>query len=107
MEGKIELGRARKIASAIVEKLRPYCSRIEVAGSIRRRKEWCNDIDLVLVPKNLWELHHAIMGLATVKMSGSKIMRVEAGDIQIDIYFADEQTWATLLLIRPAPRRIM
>jgi len=100
MKDKIELGRAEKTASAIVKRLAPYCSRIEVAGSIRRRKEWVNDIDLVLIPRDLWNLHHEIAALGSVRMSGNKIMRIDAGDIQVDIYFATEQSWATLLLIR-------
>ena len=98
--GKIALERAEKVASAVVKQISPHCQRIEVAGSIRRRKEWVNDIDLVLVPSDLWNLHHVIMGLGSVKMSGSKIMRVMVGDIQVDIYVAAPETWATLLLIR-------
>ncbi|MBA7506573.1 hypothetical protein ES706_05265 [subsurface metagenome] len=103
----IALERARKIAEGIVELLKPYCKRIEggrfyieVAGSIRRQKPWVNDIDLVLVPKDLWNLHAELAKLGQMKMSGSKIMRVMYGSIQVDVYIADESTWATLLLIR-------
>lgn len=97
---KIALERAEKIAEAVVKRLSPYCSRIEIAGSIRRRKPWVNDVDLVLVPSDLWNLHHEIRGLGQVRMSGNKIMRVMVGDVQVDIYIASEETWATLLLIR-------
>ncbi|MBA7476958.1 hypothetical protein ES707_12354 [subsurface metagenome] len=96
----ISLERAQRIAEEVVKLLSPYCKRIEVAGSVRRRKPWVNDIDLVLIPHDLWNLHHEIRGLGAMKMSGSKIMRVMADDIQIDIYVASEETWATLLLIR-------
>ncbi|MBA7616933.1 hypothetical protein ES703_24236 [subsurface metagenome] len=98
--GKIALERAEKIAEAVVKRLRPYCKRIEVAGSVRRKKPWVNDVDLVLIPSDLWNLHHEIMGLGMVKMSGNKIMRVMVGSTQVDIYVASEETWATLLLIR-------
>jgi DNA polymerase (family 10) len=40
------------------------------------------------------------MKLGQLKMSGQKIMRVMIGNTQVDIYIADETTWATLLLIR-------
>ncbi|MBA7551950.1 hypothetical protein ES705_44501 [subsurface metagenome] len=96
----MELQRAKKIASEVIERLCPYCTKIEVAGSIRRRKPTVHDIDIVLIPSDAWGLHHEIMGLGQVKMSGLKIQRVRVGDIQVDIYFADEKTWATLLLIR-------
>jgi len=101
-EGKIELSRAQRVAEAVVEQLRPYCQRIEIAGSIRRKKHWVNDIDLVLIPKDQWNLHAVLTNLGDGKlmMSGPKIVRVMLGSIQVDIYLADETTWATLLLIR-------
>ncbi len=97
---KIALERAEGIAKAVVKLLKPYCQKIEVAGSIRRRKPWVNDIDLVLVPSDPWNLQHEIRGLGQVRMSGMKIMRVMVGSTQVDIYVASEETWATLLLIR-------
>ncbi len=97
---KIALERAEKVAGEVVKRLSPHCKKIEVAGSIRRRKSWVQDIDLVLIPSDLWGLHREISGLGQVRMSGMKIMRVMVGDIQVDVYIADENTWATLLLIR-------
>lgn len=96
----MELERALKVASEVVKRLSPYCSRIEIAGSIRRKKPWVNDIDLVLIPDDLWNFHAEVKKLGQVKVGGNKIMRVMAGRYQIDIYVADEVTWATLLLIR-------
>ncbi|MBA7687416.1 hypothetical protein ES703_95879 [subsurface metagenome] len=96
----MELERAKKIAEEVVKRLAPYCKKIEVAGSVRRKRPWPKDIDLVLIPHDLWNLHHEIMGLGQMRMSGSKIMRVMVGSTQVDIYIADENTWATLLLIR-------
>lgn len=100
MTGKMALERAEAIARDVVESLSPYCSRIEVAGSIRRRKLWVNDVDIVLIPKDLWNFHNEIVKLGQVRMSGAKILRVEVGNTQVDLYVADEHTWATLLLIR-------
>ncbi len=96
----MELERAQRIAEAVVKRLSPYCSRIEVAGSVRRKKTTVKDIDFVLIPSDLWNLHHEIKGMGQVRMSGNKIMRVMVGSVQVDLYFASEQTWATLLLIR-------
>jgi DNA polymerase/3'-5' exonuclease PolX len=42
---------ARKYAEDCVNWLRPFCERIEMAGSIRRGRAECNDVDLVVVPK--------------------------------------------------------
>jgi len=96
----MQLERAKAIAEEVIKRLSPYCQRIEVAGSVRRKKPTVNDVDFVLIPSDLWNLQHEIMGLGQVRISGMKIMRVMAGGTQVDLYFADEKTWATLLLIR-------
>ncbi|GAI70154.1 unnamed protein product [marine sediment metagenome] len=96
----MKLERARSIADEVIKRLSPYCQRIGVAGSVRRQKPMVNDIDLVLIPNDLWSLHGELMKLGQLKMSGQKIMRVMIGNTQVDIYIADETTWATLLLIR-------
>jgi len=103
----MELERAQKIASEVIKRLAPYCKKkadgnayIEVAGSIRRKAPNPKDIDLVLIPSDLWNLQHEIMGMGQVRMSGMKIMRVMVGIVQVDLYIASPETWATLLLIR-------
>ena len=96
----MELAQAQKIAAEVVKRLSPYCRRIAVAGSIRRKKPMVNDIDIVLIPSDLWLLHAELLKMGQVKMSGAKIIRVMIGIRQVDIYVADEETWATLLLIR-------
>lgn len=96
----MELERAMQLANEIVKRLSPYCKKITVAGSIRRRKPTVNDIDIVLVPSDLWNLTHEILGLGPVRMSGMKIQRVNYNGTQIDIYLASPETWSTLLLIR-------
>ena len=98
--GKMALERAEKIAESVVKRLSPYCKKIEVAGSIRRRKPWVNDIDLVLVPSDPWNLTHGIMGLGPSTAAGDKLKRVKFDDVQVDFYYATPETWATLLLIR-------
>jgi DNA polymerase/3'-5' exonuclease PolX len=50
----MKLDEAKAIAEGLVEGMRPYCARVEIAGSIRRRKAEVKDIEIVAVPK--WEL---------------------------------------------------
>lgn len=40
------------IAQLIVERLAPYCQRIEIAGSLRRQKPTISDIEIVAIPKH-------------------------------------------------------
>jgi hypothetical protein len=43
---------AERIAAAIVADLAPSCARIQVAGSVRRRKEVVGDIEVVVIPRD-------------------------------------------------------
>jgi DNA polymerase/3'-5' exonuclease PolX len=45
------LPEAERVAAAIVADLAPFCARIQVAGSVRRRKEVVGDIELVAIPR--------------------------------------------------------
>jgi len=99
----MELKEAQGIAVKVVELLHPHCGRLTVAGSIRRRRPEVNDIDIVLVPSDRAMLDYVLMSLSKdgkMKMSGKKIARVAMEKIDLDVYYATEETWATLLLIR-------
>jgi len=116
---------AHHVATAIVEHLRPVCQRIEIAGSLRRRRDLVHDIDLVLISRTervqapqrglfaetdtveqrafdrvLTDLQDA--GRIGDLALSDKIIRFTAtkSGIPIDLYLAKEATWATILLIR-------
>jgi len=102
----MELDRAERIADMIKAKLAPCCERIEVAGSIRRRRPFVHDIDIVLIPSNQGQLAVKLQELGKLKMGGQKLIRVEMpSGIMLDVYIATPQTWATLLLIRTGSAR--
>jgi DNA polymerase/3'-5' exonuclease PolX len=48
---RLPLGLALAIAESIRDQLAPYCERIEIAGSIRRRAESIGDVELLVIPK--------------------------------------------------------
>ena len=47
----MKLEYARRIATEVTRKLRQYCDRLEIAGSIRREKKEVKDIEVVCIPK--------------------------------------------------------
>lgn len=51
MKTNVTLDTAEMIAKSTVSLLYPYCERIEIAGSVRRRKPTVGDIELVAIPK--------------------------------------------------------
>ena len=99
----MRLEQAIEIANEVVARLKPYCRRIEVVGSIRRRKASIGDIDIVLIPSDAWNLEGEVLALARPfkpKVSGEKLKRFDYNGAQVDLYYASAETWATLLLIR-------
>src|SRR3972149_196690 len=42
---------ARHLADNIIAELRYFCERVEVAGSVRRRRETVKDIEVLVIPK--------------------------------------------------------
>lgn len=44
---------AFEAASALVEEMRPFCERVEIAGSIRRGCQEVKDVELVVIPRRL------------------------------------------------------
>lgn len=51
MKTKIPLAEAEQLANHLLAYLSPYCTRIEIAGSIRRRKPCVGDVEIVCIPK--------------------------------------------------------
>ncbi len=49
--GPLPLESAERMGAKVVAELGPFCERAELAGSIRRRVAWVNDIDVVVIPK--------------------------------------------------------
>ena len=100
----MELDEARELARQIVKEILPHCQRVEVAGSIRRRKSEINDVDLVLIPESLLK-HRIVAGLqrtmnAEVLKSGDKVAQLIINGVNVDLYFAKKEDFIALLLFR-------
>lgn len=48
---KIPFRDAMAVAHALTETLRPFCHRIQIAGSLRRKKPFVGDIEILFVPR--------------------------------------------------------
>jgi len=78
------------IAERIKRELDPFCDRLEIAGSIRRARDWCNDIDLVCLPKigKMAAIHERMTLRSAVVSDGPQILivRLKTG-LQVDLYW--------------------
>jgi DNA polymerase/3'-5' exonuclease PolX len=110
----MEYTKALTIAEEARETLAPFCERITIAGSIRRRREHCKDIELVAIPKMVatglfsdepvvhpdfcavvdsWQ---RVKGQAT----GRYTQRILPGGMVLDLFMADQDNHGAILLIR-------
>jgi len=99
----MKLEDAEAIAGNVVEDLKGHCLKIEIVGSIRRKKPEVKDIDLVVIPAIGPGILDAVKRLPIQGMAvkGEKIVRVTLDSgINLDIYIADALTFETLKLIR-------
>lgn len=111
---RIPLARAEEIARAWVDRLSPFCDRVEVAGSIRRRKLDVGDVEIcALVPQvpsdprfiGLYELIRR-----TPKTRGGfpgrlvqledRSVLVPGGHLYVDLFMCDVHTWGLNFMIR-------
>lgn len=121
----MQLKQAQQIAEALKAELSPFCERIEIGGSIRRKKPDPGDIELVCIPKFIKigspqvtltmghievEHNHLFDYLAVnyegrIIKIGEKYAQIQIGDeadvsIKVDIFTATESTWGYIFLLR-------
>lgn len=110
----MKLLEATQIAMELESKLRPYCDRIEVVGSIRRGRADVKDIDIVAIPNEeklmvggYFGRRHLVGAIASsnVTQNGKSVASFLYGDAPVDIYWATPETWGTLLLIRTGSKQ--
>lgn len=100
---EIPLEVAQLTVDKIVEHLNPLCNRIEVAGSIRRRRPIVHDIDRVIIPSYfMWG--GAIPSVlikqldAKITKNGALIKQFTIDGIQVDLIHATKENWGIRML---------
>jgi DNA polymerase/3'-5' exonuclease PolX len=122
----MKLDFAEDLANKLKERLAPDCVRIEVAGSVRRKKPEPHDIELVVIPRfeerpgNLFEAARVnlveaclyemcIAGVlaydSNVKRNGPKYKRLLHLQTEtiIEIYMAQPENWGLIYALRTGP----
>ena len=128
------LAEAEKVAGELVELLRPSCERIEIAGSIRRRKISEKDIEIVYVPKiekskdanSLFEMLESNLADEVILQAESngilwrrpnsigncsfgnfnKLMTHLPSGMPVDLFATAEESWFNYLVCRTGPAEL-
>lgn len=99
----MNLAQAEKLAQAAKIELVPYCGRIEIAGSIRRKKPEVRDIELVCIPRGstLMQFVDAVNRWPRIKGSPKgKYTQREYRGVKLDLFICTPKTWACNFVIR-------
>lgn len=108
----VKLEEAQEHANRLLFVIADLCEKVEVVGSIRRKRPEVHDIDVIVIPKFdkpfyslAWD-HIATRLKKELNMQvirkGPSLMTLGFGevDLPVDIYRAQPGTWGVLLLIR-------
>lgn len=122
---RFPLARALEVGQELVELLGPACERIEIAGSIRRRRLDVGDVELLcisrlgdtvalgtnvyldaavehLLQEKVLEKRRNKAGRTTYGPLNKLLVHVASG-IPVDIFSATEENWGMALVVRTGP----
>jgi DNA polymerase (family 10) len=101
-KGRHEYERAMSVARRVVEALEPHCERIEVCGSLRRRRLIVGDVDVIAVPKAQGGALEAIkrLGGSAVNVTGWLLL----DGVSVDIGFVPGEAWGAALCHSTGPK---
>lgn len=126
MKIKRTIDQVMPIAEMIVDRLTPYCERIEIAGSLRRKAVAVGDIEILAIPKwqtNLFgeedltmpselssylnslmandKIHHTEKKRWGDKLKSFQVVTSNVRTFQVDLFIQpDPATWGVNMMIR-------
>jgi DNA polymerase (family 10) len=85
------------LSEKIEKELKPFCKRIEIAGSIRRREKHPFDIDIVLIPKDKEKLEKFMKNKGKFLQGGEHESTWDIDGVKVELYYTDEEEWGAEL----------
>ncbi|MEK6760531.1 MAG: hypothetical protein AABX93_01260 [Nanoarchaeota archaeon] len=99
-----------KLSKKIINLLKPYSKKIQVAGSIRRNSENPVDIDIVLIPKDRLKSSHFLKKMPKERIKeilnkkgkfmqgGEKRVTFKIEGVKTELYYTIPEEWGACLL---------
>lgn len=109
---KLPYKKAMEIAEGFVEDIRHCCERIEIAGSLRRKKAEVGDIEVVCIPKivegvdlfgGVGEKHSLLDEYVTTYQllkNGPAMKQIQLYSIKVDLFVTTPEKWGVIYTIR-------
>jgi DNA polymerase/3'-5' exonuclease PolX len=103
----MQYAEAKSIADELIDVLKPHCLKIEIAGSVRRKKPQVKDIEICLVPKSINKVFN-VLGKFLLEQNknfkyiknGSRYKQFRYRDCQVDLFTAKPDNWGIIFLVR-------
>jgi len=89
------------LANKIVKSLRPFCSRIRLVGSIRRKEKNPVDIDIALIPKSEKDkdkIENTLKEEGRFVQGGEKRATFRIKGVKVELYYTNKEEWGATLL---------
>lgn len=115
----MKLAEAKAVAEQVVQRLAPFVTRAEIAGSVRRKKEHVKDIEIVAVPVAVpdglfgetrpgsEEIREVAATWGHIAKAGLKYIQVEdvmGSGVTLDLFLVTAPaSWGALYAIRTGP----
>ena len=111
MKTKMPYAQALGLAEKFITQIRPMCDRVEIAGSLRRKKDQVGDIEIVCIPKIVKApdmFGYAISSRpideigARFKLvkNGPNYKQLDMGSYHIDLFITTPAQWGVIFTIR-------
>ncbi len=89
------------LANSTVKRIKPFCSKIKIVGSIRRKVKNPVDIDIALIPKTERDkdkIEEVLKKEGRFVQGGEKRATFRVKGVKVELYYTSREEWGATLL---------